>query len=146
LEIKIKSFVKPDVETVFSRFDLALFKELAPPFPKTNVLRFDGCQSGDVVAIELDFVFFKQKWESLITYFHKTDKEIIFVDTGSVLPFFLKTWEHRHIIVKTKEGGSLIIDHIFFSSGFFLFDWFLYPVLRKQFADRKPIYKRYFGG
>jgi len=145
LEIRIKTFVAPDIESVFSRFTVDLFNELIPPFPKAKVLRFDGCKSGDVVILELDFLLFKQKWESLITYFNKTEKEVIFIDSGSVLPFFLKKWEHRHLIVRTKEGGSIIIDHIFFTSGFFLFDWFLYPFLYKQFADRKPIYKNYFG-
>lgn len=145
MEIRIKTHVKPDFETVFSRFDLTLFKQLSPPFPKTNVLRFDGCKSGNIVSLELDFLIFKQKWESLITYFNRTEKEVVFIDTGSILPFFLKKWEHRHLIVSSKQGGSIIIDHIFFTSGFFLFDWVLFPVLYKQFADRKPIYRQYFG-
>ncbi|MBY0425335.1 MAG: hypothetical protein K2Q22_06840, partial [Cytophagales bacterium] len=131
--------------SVFNRFDLALFEALAPSFPKTKVIRFDGCKSGDVVTIELDFILFKQRWESLITYFHKTEKEVIFVDTGSKLPFFLQKWEHRHIIVKSKDGGSLIVDHIDYTSGFFLFDWLLFPIMNKQFSDRKPVYKKYFG-
>ncbi len=145
MEIKIKTLVESNLESVYSGFNLELFEKLLPVFPKSKVLRFDGCISGDVVTIEMNFLLFKQKWESLITYYHKEEKEMIFVDTGSTLPFFLKSWEHRHILVKSKNGRTLIIDNILFSSGFFLFDWILYPILYFQFSSRQPIYKRFFS-
>ena len=72
-------------------FTEALFAKLAPPFPPVKVLRFDGCRAGDLVDLELNFIFFKQKWTSKITEDHLDAQEFRFVDEGIVLPFFLES-------------------------------------------------------
>ena len=69
-------------------FTESLFAKLAPPFPPVKVRRFDGCKTGDTVDLELNFIFFKQKWTSKITEDHCDAQEFLFVDEGIVLPFF----------------------------------------------------------
>jgi len=146
MRISIETAVNQSIDSVWSGFDQSLFGKLAPPFPPVNLLRFDGSEQGDEVHLELNFIFFKQIWVSVITENVKTDKEIYFIDRGTRLPFFLKFWQHKHRIVKSvdmKRGiHSLIIDEIEFESPF---GFLLYPVLFLQFLYRKPIYRKIFS-
>lgn len=136
--------VAMDYQQVAQNFGQSLFEKLNPPFPPVKLLRFDGNIKGDQVHLELNFIFFKQVWKSLITENDSTASEIYFVDEGIQLPFFLSYWRHKHRIVK-KGQGSAIIDDITFRSPFFLFDFLLYPVLYLQFLYRKPVYKKFFS-
>ena len=124
-------------------FNQELFEQLNPPFPPVRLLRFDGSQKGDVVALELDFVLFKQVWESHIVDQGQTTKEWYFVDEGVKLPFFLRYWQHRHRVVQTGTHAR-IVDDITFNTPFLLMDYLFYPVMWLQFAYRKPVYKRVF--
>ncbi|MDB5261041.1 MAG: hypothetical protein JWQ14_322, partial [Adhaeribacter sp.] len=87
MRIAIHTSVKKDYIAVFKGFDEALFLALAPPFPKFKLLRFDGSQPGDTVAIELNFGLFCQTWTSLITQSQITDQEAWFIDEGQQLPW-----------------------------------------------------------
>lgn len=119
------------------------FRNLAL-LPPVNLVRYDGSATGDIVSMELNFLFFKQKWTSKITDNHTDSKEYYFVDEGVELPFFLKRWKHKHRII--KEGASTIIrDEIEFKAPFGLLSLLLYPALYIQFAYRKPIYKKVFA-
>jgi ligand-binding SRPBCC domain-containing protein len=124
-------------------FTESLFAKLAPPFPPVKVLRFDGCKAGDTVDLELNFIFFKQKWTSKITEDHCDAQEFFFVDEGIVLPFFLGKWRHCHRIL-AQPSGSIISDEIEFEGAFSWMTPLLYPVLWLQFWYRKPIYRRIF--
>ncbi len=146
MKITIKTAVNQPIEAVWNGFNESLFTKLAPPFPPVKLLRFDGSEEGDEVHLELNFIFFKQTWVSIITENIKTEKEIYFIDKGIKLPFFLNFWQHKHRIVKAvdmKRGiYSLIIDEIEFGSPFGIL---LYPILFLQFLYRKPIYKKIFS-
>lgn len=124
-------------------FNQSLFEALNPPFPPVKLLRFDGSTKGDVVSLELDFILFKQVWESHIVEHGQTSKEWYFVDEGRKLPFFLRYWRHRHRVVQAGTHAR-IIDNITFKTPFWLMDYLLYPVMWLQFAYRKPVYKRVF--
>lgn len=124
-------------------FTEVLFAKLAPPFPPVKVHRFDGCKTGDLVDLELNFIFFKQKWTSKITEDHLDAQEFRFVDEGIVLPFFLGRWRHCHRIL-AGPNGSIISDEIEYEGVFFWLTPLLYPLLWLQFWYRKPIYKRVF--
>jgi len=144
MRLKIVTQVEQSIEEVFEGFDKRLFLKLSPPFPKVKLQRFDGCQTNDRVIIELNFIFFKQIWESHITESKTTTEEIYFIDKGVKLPFFLKFWEHKHIIQR-KEGKTFIIDDIHYKAiGGFLGTLLFYPSLYLQFLYRKPIYKKTF--
>ena len=143
MQLALSTTVNGTIQQVFNGFNQDLFLQLNPPFPPVRVLRFDGTQIGDEVHLELNFLFFRQIWISHITAFETTETEILFVDEGRQLPFFLTSWRHRHRVVAT-ETGTVIIDEIRFTSPNRLLDLVLLPTLYLQFLYRKPIYKRFF--
>ena len=143
MNIQISTSVAQPPEEVWKGFNQDLFTALAPPFPPVNLLRFDGSLKGDEVHLELNFLLFKQEWNSLIVEQEKGEGEIFFVDQGIKLPFFLKLWQHRHRLV--REGkGTKIVDDITYKTPFKLFDWLMYPAMWLQFAYRKPVYQKLF--
>jgi ligand-binding SRPBCC domain-containing protein len=142
MKIYLETEVEQNWKEVWKKFDKQLFIKLSPPFPKVNILQFDGSKQGDLVKLEINFVFFKQIWESYISESVEKEDSAYFIDIGSQLPFFLKYWKHQHLIVKKGEK-TLIIDNINFQSYSFA-NWFVYPLLYLQFWMRKPIYKKYF--
>lgn len=144
MNITIETTVAQDYLQVKEGFDETLFTKLSPPFPPVKLLRFDGSKTGDLVTLELNFIFFKQKWTSEITDDQTDDQEFYFIDEGTTLPFFLKKWKHKHRIIKTKNG-SIIRDEISYEGPFGLMTLMLYPALYLQFLYRKPIYKKIFG-
>ncbi|WP_026994526.1 SRPBCC family protein [Flectobacillus major] len=140
----IKTLVNQSLQSVWNGFDLDLFNVLSPPFPPVKVLRFDGCMKGDIVALELNFILFKQVWESEIIEQNSGSTEIYFIDKGTKLPFFLRYWHHRHRII-SEQSQTYIIDDITFKTPNILLDIVFYPVLYLLFLYRKPIYKRVFS-
>ncbi len=144
MKITIETLVNQDYLQVKEGFNETLFKKLSPPFPPVKLLRFDGSTKGDLVTLELNFIFFKQKWTSEIMEDQTTDKEFYFIDKGIELPFFLKKWTHKHRIVKDGEN-SIIRDEIDYQAPFWILTWLLYPAMLLQFAYRKPIYKKIFS-
>lgn len=144
MKLKITTAVNQSASEVWKGFNESLFVKLAPPFPKVKLLQFDGSQKGDRVGLELNFVLFKQKWLSDIIDNGEDEEKIFFIDKGVELPFFLKTWQHKHILEKRKKG-STIVDDIEFSTGTIFTDLLMYPALYLQFLYRKPVYKKEFN-
>lgn len=145
MRIIITTNVNQNYKTVFQGFTKTLFLALAPPFPKVNLLRFDGCEKGDQVHLEIDMIFFKQRWDADIIESSERKNEHYFIDNGSKLPFFLKTWRHHHRIIGKENNSTDIVDDFEYTTPFFLFDYLMYPVFYLQFAARSPIYKKVFG-
>ena len=144
MDLKISSLIRGvSKEHIKQGFTKDLFLSLNPPFPKVKLLRFDGCKSGDEVGLELNFLFFRQKWISKIIEDKEDNQSWYFVDQGTTLPFFLKSWKHKHI-VENLRSDSMIIDQISYTSGYWIMDLLLYPVLLLQFLYRKPIYRKWF--
>ncbi|WP_425389588.1 SRPBCC family protein [Ekhidna sp.] len=146
MRIKIATEVQADLEQVKSGFNEDLFLSLNPPFPPVKLKEFGGCKTGDMVALELNFILFKQVWKSEITEDNEEAGNWYFVDQGVKLPFFLKSWKHHHGVDAREKGGSTIIDDITYSTGIIATDLLMYPLLYFQFLYRKPIYKRRFRG
>ena len=144
MRIVIKTKVAQNYRKVFQGFDIKLFMKLKPPFIGLKVKRFDGCSMGDVIQVQISMLVFKQNWTSVITEQVQNDKEIYFIDEGSVLPKPLKYWKHKHIIEKSVDS-SIIIDDITYKSGSIFVDFLLFPAFFIQFFYRKPVYKSYFG-
>lgn len=145
MRIYITTAVPQPYREVAQKFDQSLFEALSPPFPRARLLRYDGNRPGDEVHVRLHFGFFRQTWHSLITDAGAPPGLVYFVDEGRKLPFFLRHWRHRHEI-RQHGTGSLIVDDISFRSPFRLLDYLLYPLMYLQFAYRKPVYRRRFGG
>ena len=144
MKLTIRTQVQSPPEAVWAGFDRQLFDRLSPPFPPVTVLRFDGCLQGDRVSLELNFLLFKQVWNSDIIDQQTTPGEIFFIDEGTKLPFFLSAWHHKHRLI--SEGtGTVIADEITFQTPNVLLDYLFYPLLWAQFVYRKPIYRTVFG-
>ena len=145
MNINIETAVQQDYKTVFEGFNEDLFLALKPPFLPLTLRQFDGSRTGDEVKITLGAGFFSQDWDALIVEQKETSEEIYFIDKGVKLPFFLKSWQHKHRIIKT-ENGSKIIDDIHYTSVLGKFsDILLFPIMYLQFYMRKPVYQRIFG-
>ena len=144
MKINISTKVEQDYLSVKEGVNENLFLKLSPPFPPVKLLRFDGSSTGDKVILELNFIFFKQQWVSDITADNTDEKEFYFIDEGTKLPFFLKTWKHKHRIIKDGKS-SIIRDEIAFKAPNGILTLFLYPALYLQFLYRKPIYKKIFA-
>lgn len=143
MHIKIITLVGQDVQTVIKGFNRDLFLALKPPLVPITLVRFDGCNTGDEVHLNLGL---GQKWISVITHSEETGTGMLFVDEGRQLPFFLTYWKHIHGIEANPNGrGTIISDFITYKGKGKLLEWVLYPVLYAQFALRKPVYKRFFG-
>ena len=143
VNIKISTRVEQDYKTVFSKFDLYLFKKLKPVLTGLKVLKFDGCKKDDLVHVEINTFGWKQEWKSLITENNENENEIYFIDEGLQLPKPLKKWRHEHKIAKFIDN-CIIIDNIAYSTNSFILDLLLYPVLYMAFFQRKSTYKRHF--
>ncbi|QNL21941.1 hypothetical protein HZR84_08310 [Hyphobacterium sp. CCMP332] len=143
MKLKVKTIVKQPILKVWEGFDETLFVKLAPPFPSVKLLQFDGSKKGDRVALELNFLLFRQKWISDIIEHNENEDQIFFIDKGVILPFFLKTWQHKHIL-KRNGNGTEIIDDIRYSTGTLLTDMLMFPGLYLQFLYRKPVYRKIF--
>ena len=144
MRIQIKTEVRSDWKKVESLFNEDLFLKLNPPFPKVRLNRFDGCQKGDIVEMELNFILWKDRWRSDITSNSSNEDGFDFVDEGTKLPFPFKYWRHHHKVEKS-ENGSLIIDDISYKSLNSVLSLVLYPLLYLQFLYRKPVYKKTFS-
>jgi ligand-binding SRPBCC domain-containing protein len=143
MKINISTSVEQDYLTVKEGFNKDLFLKLNPPFPPVKLLRFDGSKKGDLVILELNFLFFKQQWISEITEDHTDELEFFFIDQGKKLPFFLSYWKHNHRVI--KAGSNCIIrDEIEFKSATGILTVLLYPALYLQFLYRRPIYRKLF--
>lgn len=145
MRIIITTEVASSHKAVSEGFNEALFLALKPPLMPLKLHRFDGCEKGDEVHIELGIAPLSQKWNALIVEHGETDQEIYFVDRGVELPFFLKTWEHRHRIVALTKGRSQIIDDFDYTTPIGFMDYLMYPIIYLQFWLRKPVYRRIFG-
>lgn len=148
MRIEIRTRVKSDINVVFAGFNRELFEALTPPLMRVAVLRFDGCQKGDVVELELRiFGLIRQRWRSDIVEDGCGDREIYFIDASERenLPFFLRKWRHEHRIIADESGvGAWIVDRISYRAPFGL-NWLLWPVLWLQFWYRKGVYRSFFG-
>ncbi|MEL6845938.1 MAG: hypothetical protein AAFP02_22240 [Bacteroidota bacterium] len=108
------------------------------------MLRFDGCETGDEVHIQLGAGPLTTRWDAEIIDHGASDSEIYFVDSGKRLPPFLSRWRHRHRILNRGQQAE-IVDDIEYHTPFRLLDYLMYPVMYLQFWMRKPVYKKVFN-
>lgn len=150
MRLNLTTAVDMPYDQVFAGFTKELLMQLAPPFPRLTLERFDGCRKGDTVHLKMHLPLAPaQDWISVIVedgeIRNHTDfrDEYFFVDEGTTLPFFLKSWRHTHRIVRA-DHGSVIVDSIEFAAWGGL-DLLVYPFLWLSFAYRQPVYKRVFA-
>lgn len=144
MHIRIQTQVSADFTTVSQQFGQSLLTYVSPPFPPTRLLRYDGNEVGSEVHVELNFILFRQVWKSKIISLVQTATQMVFIDEGLVLPFFLSYWHHEHR-VESCETGSCIVDNVQFRTPFILTDYLMYPLMYVQFWYRKPRYQKFFA-
>ncbi|GAA4835257.1 hypothetical protein GCM10023331_20610 [Algivirga pacifica] len=144
MHFEVATQVKQPYEQVWKGFNQTLFNQLAPPFPKLEVKQFEGCETGDRVALSLDFLLFRQNWISVVTEQQHLHGEIYFVDKGDKLPLGLTEWKHKHRLIRHGEH-TVIVDDVTYTTGSSIMDLLLFPAMYGQFLYRKPIYKKVFA-
>lgn len=145
MHLHLKTEVAQSPEQVWQGFDQSLFLALNPPFPPVRLKQF-GMNAGDRVVLELRFPGFTQEWVSYLPESGRMENGgYYFIDIGEKLPFFLRSWHHRHLLEPAPGGGTWIVDDIQFEGPNKLMSYLLYPSLWLQFWYRKPIYRRFFG-
>jgi|TARA_B110000503_G_scaffold140458_1_gene231382 ligand-binding SRPBCC domain-containing protein len=138
MKIILKSEVIGDLTTVYDRFDDKLFRYLLPP--GATLIEFGGSTKGDIVHLKLPLA---GEWISEITENGMSPDMRYFIDEGRKLPFPLKKWKHKHILLAAGKK-TIIEDNMTFSSGNIIIDLFIYPVLLLSFLPRIWQYKQYF--
>jgi ligand-binding SRPBCC domain-containing protein len=144
MKLSMKTTVQQPLQQVWSRFNQQLFEYLNPPFPPAKLLRYDGNTVGDEVHIKLQMGVASPLWVSTIVENVVEEEQCWFVDEGTVLPFFLSSWRHKHLL--TAEGEQTVItDLVEFTTPFWLPEVLFYPSVAAQFLYRKPLYKKYYS-
>lgn len=144
MNLTLRTTVYGHYLTVMKAFDRNLFECLTPVGAKVELVAFTGSKKGD--QVHLRFVSpVRAEWISHITEDGRNDTRAWFVDEGVQLPWPLKQWRHHHIVEKVDEHRSTIIDEMYFSTGWKIFDVFLWPVMYLTFVQRKPLYRKYFA-
>ncbi len=143
MKVTISTNVKGFYDKVYRAFDLKLFEFLKPKGARMEIVEFTGSQKGDKVHIRFTSPI-KADWISEIIEDHKDEQTAFFVDKGTVLPWPLKEWRHKHEILNTSDESSTIIDHIQYKTSNVIFDLLFWPVMYIAFSQRKPLYRKYF--
>jgi len=144
MHFQIKTKVPQNYQKVFEGFDQSLFLKLKPPGMGIKLHRFDGCQKGDEIHLELSSLGIRQEWVSLVTQFERGAQSILFVDEGQKIPRPLKSWRHQHFILN-QGNHSTIVDDVTYHTKFLLLDILFFPLVYLTFFYRKPIYRSYFS-
>jgi ligand-binding SRPBCC domain-containing protein len=134
--------VASNPDSVWSGFDEALFKSLAPPFMPMRLKRFDGCLKGHRVELQIWMGRWLDWHALIIEQRHEADGSYVFVDKGVKLPWFLTDWQHQHEI-RPHGSGSLVVDDITFTQPWYLL--LMAPALMFPFWFRRSAYRRRFG-
>jgi len=142
---RVRTRVNAPMQVVWTLFNEELLKKLSPPFPQVRIVRFDGCQTGDIVALELNLLFAKPVWTSHITDSIQSEDVCAFVDEGVEMPLGLTAWRHEHRIEKRDATSADIVDNISFRTNYWLLDYLLFPLFWGMIVYRIPLYKLYLN-
>lgn len=139
-EINITTTLNANFSDVKDNFNEKLFRFLSPKFIPNELKRYDGNNVGDEIHIQL----LNQLWISKISEVNNLENEFNFVDIGKQLPVPIKSWHHKHRIVKLGASQVSIIDEITYDCGNTFLNNSIYPFMFAQFYARIPQYKKFF--
>lgn len=144
MRVKVSTKVNCNYKTVFNDFELPLFKVLIPPQLTMEIIKFTGSRKGDIVHIK----FLKPiigEWMSNITEDGVNEREAYFIDEGTLMPFGITIWKHKHIISNLDNESCLITDNIYFETNNFFRSVFYLPLVWIGMLKRKKVYRKYFN-
>lgn len=142
--VLVRHYVRGEVAEVFAGFTRELFEALAPAFPPSRLLRYDGNDVGDEVHVSLGLGPLSRLWVSEITAREEARGRCVFVDEGRRLPSPLTYWRHRHVVEDAGPGRVAIVEDVTFATPLPLVTRAMTPVIRAQFEARGPGYAAYF--
>ena len=144
MRFKIKSKVRGHYRDVMQRFDRQLFEYLLPEFGDVELVEFGGSVKGARVHIQFKSPV-SATWISDIIEDGVNEDEAWFVDVGTILPFGLRYWKHRHSVRRISEDECEIIDDISYRFGNGFLSSIMFPAMYLGFLPRRKQYKQYFG-
>lgn len=142
MNLLFKTTVSRNYKLVAEGFTAKLFLYLTPAWLPGKLIRFDGCDKGNEVHIELGHP--RLYWVSEITEARMSEESWYFIDEGKVLPWPLKKWRHRHAVVKLSEDESQIVDDIEYHCANKFLEKSIYPMIYSMFSIRPARYKKFF--
>lgn len=147
MRFQILTPVKGSHRKVFAGFDHGLLLQLTPPGAKMQLISADDpAKEGGRIYLRVTLLgIIRQEWINAFSQYELTEAECHFVDQGVKMPFPIRLWRHDHRVLSDGPDRAIINDDVTYKTGFFLMDWFLYPILWLQFRYRRPIYQRVFG-
>lgn len=143
MRLKIETKVQGNQKEVFEKFTKELLLFVSMPYPRFKLIHFNGSSVGSVVEAELDMIIKKVKWVSVVTEHEVQSEKSWFVDEGTVMPFGMIYWRHKHLVEQRNDGAYIIDDLTFHGNNFFK-SLMLYFMFIPAFYYRKPRYKMYF--
>lgn len=128
-------------QQIIEVFDFDLLRELSPPLMKPHALIYEGNRPGSRIHFRLATPSGVKNWIGKIDGYGESENEIWFSDEGIEIPFGIKTWKHKHRLMKT-DYGTIIRDEVEVE---FIRPWtalFKLPGIWLQFIYRKTLYEK----
>lgn len=144
MNLLFKTKIGLPFEKIREQFNRELFIKLAPSFIPFHLARFDGCQKGQEVHLELGPKVLSQKWVSLITYEETNASGWSFIDEGKILPWPLSSWKHHHRVDVISPKESLVVDDINYECSPSFLTPLIKPFLWMVFSIRPKRYQKFF--
>jgi ligand-binding SRPBCC domain-containing protein len=126
---------------IINVFDFDLLRALSPPMMKPELISYGGYAPGTKIHFRLNTPFGTKDWKGMISEYSENETEIYFTDEGVELPFGIKTWKHKHRLIR-RHYGTEIRDEVEFSFYGVLSRLFFTPGIWLQFLYRKPLYRK----
>jgi len=143
-DVWVRTCVDAPFARVVSGFGAPLFDTLNPPFPRARLIAMEGNRVGDRIELQLDFGLLRQDWTGVIIREGMLEGECWFVDRGERLPFFLRQWQHLHLMQANGPQQTYITDAIRFTPAPWIPRFIMRGMLTFLMRYRSPRYKKYF--
>lgn len=144
MNFTIETPIPLPADEVYRQFDRKLLEALLPKFPPAKLLHYEGSDVGSLVTVRLWTPLGNADWTVTIVERGEDKNGFYFIDEGKELPVFLKAWRHEHR-VNHRGNESVIIDDISFDVSSWLPKKLVYKQMKEQFANRQPVYRKYFS-
>ncbi|MDT8861680.1 hypothetical protein N0O92_15790 [Alkalihalobacillus sp. MEB130] len=134
-----KTRIEAPIEEVWAFFSTAENLAKITSFPKVSILSGPETRQGNLIQMQLRFVCFSLKWESLIK---EVQAPHFFIDKGVKLPFPFLEWQHKHVF-HVKGEYTIMEDIVEFRS--VVPSYLTKPLLLSLFRGREKAIRKEFG-
>ena len=137
--VTIKNINFKKVSTAFHSIKLVKF---LINFQPVKIIEWSGIEDDKIAYFKL-WLFGWKNFKVKHQEYKLNNNELSFIDKGIVLPLGIKSWKHKHIII--KDGKNTIIkDLVHFSHSNRYLGYLLFPILMFPIIIRIFLYKIYF--